>query len=372
MNDNFFNGWEDTSDEDFFSQVDATEENVDTTAEAVINEINKPEANTQEQEEEEDLFKVLDNENQETVEQEEEDEPETLVSSSISTLNFMKERGLIDFELEEGEELTEELAEDLLEDKYEETIEERIKEKLTDLPEDAKQIISYVLKGGTVTDFLKQTSSGNSLAENLDMSTEANQELVVRTLLEEEDEDLEFIDSQIELLKDSGKLASYSQKKYTKWKAERKEANDEVLRIQTEKAEKAKLAARESKREAQILLEKNTDIGGITLSKEDKKSIPSFMNDRTVSLNNGAEITEMQKELFYEVPKNPTALMQLAILLKNRNKDGTFNFDAISRKAETQVVSTIKNNIRRKAGIPSSSASKGNNSQSKSLASYFS
>ena len=95
------------------------------------------------------------------------------------------------------------------------------------------------------------------------------------------------------------------------------------------------------------------------------------MNDRAVALQNGAEITEMQKELFYELPKNETAMIQLAILLRNRNEDGTFNFESIINKTKTKLTKDIKDNVRRgNSGLPGSAQKKSRTD--KSLAAYFS
>ena len=44
---------------------------------------------------------------------------------------------------------------------------------------------------------------------------------------------------------------------------------------------------------------------------------------------------------------NPKAVVQLATLLKHRNKDNTLNFDSIYKSAETNVVKGIKDNVRR-------------------------
>ena len=95
------------------------------------------------------------------------------------------------------------------------------------------------------------------------------------------------------------------------------------------------------------------------------------MNDKVVKLNNGNTITTMQKELFIDLPKNEKALIQLATLLRNRNEDGTFNFESIIKKAATEVSRTVKENIRRnKSSIPASTTSKNKQSE-KSLADYF-
>ena len=142
--------------------------------------------------------------------------------------------------------------------------------------------------------------------------------------------------------------------------------------IQQEQAKEAeKKAIKEAKARVSTFVNTNEEIEGIRFTKEDKKVLASYMNDKVVKLNNGNTITTMQKELFIDLPKNEKALIQLATLLRNRNEDGTFNFESIIKKAATEVSRTVKENIRRnKSSIPASTTSKNKQSE-QSLADYF-
>ena len=62
--------------------------------------------------------------------------------NSVSVVSKLKEKGFIDFELEEGEELTEELAEEILEEGFEVKINEKIDELFKDLPDNVRELIS--------------------------------------------------------------------------------------------------------------------------------------------------------------------------------------------------------------------------------------
>ena len=64
--------------------------------------------------------------------------------SNSGVLNFLKEKGLVDYELEEDQELTEEDAEALLEDAFEESLDSRLEETLTGLPDRVKNLVKYV------------------------------------------------------------------------------------------------------------------------------------------------------------------------------------------------------------------------------------
>lgn len=379
MSENVFSGWEDaTTTEDFFSNLDQESVEQDSTKE-VIEEITKEEEiETKEEtsDKDEDLFGSFDEEDEKDIEkvddEDEDDEVEDKSSGTVSVLNTLKEKGLLDFELEEGEELTEELAEELLEEKFEETIEERIKEKIEDLPEDVKLFMQFALKGGSFSEFIQQSGIGNSgptLTEGMDLEDEKNQEAIVRQILEEEGNDQETIETQVELLKDSDRLKTFAERKYKKWLADVKEQKEELVRKQELQQRQLKEKIKEDKKKVNAILEEE-NIGGLTPTKDDVKTLASFLNDRTVKLQNGVTITELQKELYYEIPKNDKAMVQLALLVKNRNADGTFNFDNLVKEAETKVTREIKKNIRRnKTAIPNSGGNK--NKGGKTLADYF-
>lgn len=367
-----FDSWDEAgTSEDFFKELDNETPADETSAEEVIKKLTEDDEDQNPvHEQEKSLFDEEEDEDEGSGENTRNEEVET--GQNIVVLNTLKSKGFLEYELEEGEELTEELAEELIEDKFEETIEERITERLGALPEDVQQVVQYVLKGGSLNEFLKQVSqtSTGSITEDLDMTSEDNQKLVVRELLLQEDFDEDTIEAQIDLLKDSGKLKTYAEKKFNKWLTENRGNRTALLEQQEQRKREIKESIREAKRKVTETLSTVEEIGGLEASKEDKKVLPSYINDRNIKLQNGAEISEMQKELYYELPKNEKAMIQLAILLRNRNADGTFNFDNIANKIKTNITKDLKQNLRRnKTSIPKSGDKR--SSEGKSLADYF-
>ena len=372
-----FDGWEELSSETDFFAVQQPED-VKTDAKSVIEKISSEEEEEEDKNRnpeggvEKDLFQEEESiENQERINNEEDDEDEPQTGSNITILNSLKEKGLIDFELEEGEELTDDLADELIEDKWEESVDKKVKHLLTNLPEKARNLIQYAIDGGDVDDYIDALTSDTGLPLDVSLEKEENQILVLKHLLRLEDKDDEEIETEIDYLKDSGKLKTISEKKFNKYKSEIQEKEKELL-IQQEQAKEAeKKAIKEAKARVSTFVNTNEEIEGIRFTKEDKIVLASYMNDKVVKLNNGNTITTMQKELFIDLPKNEKALIQLATLLRNRNEDGTFNFESIIKKAATEVSRTVKENIRRnKSSIPASTTSKNKQSE-KSLADYF-
>lgn len=374
-----FGGWGNTSEEvDFFSQSQeiGNEQGID--AESVLAEITKDDEVIENKNpaapvinNEQDLFSEV-AVNEDGHEEEEDDEKNVSVDSpNIYVLNKLKEKGFVNFELEEGEELTDELAEELIAEGFDENVDNKVKELITDLSDDKKQAVQFLLKGGNLSDLISAYSTSDSIDINVDLEKEENQISTLKKLLSLEDKDSEEIETEIEFLKDSGKLKLITEKKFNKYKAEFDTNQKAILQSQDDAREKEKIAIKESKTKVTNFLNTNNEVSGIKFSIADKKELPSYMSEKTVKLTNGTKITQMQADIFYNIPKNEVALIQLATLLKNRNEDGSLNFDSITKSTQTNVTKEVRNNVRReKSSIPGSSISKSNRSD-KSLSDYF-
>lgn len=369
-----FGGWSDmTSETDFFNQV---QEEDSTDASAVIKEITKDEneeviveGGDNNEQPTGDLFNQPENQD---IEEEEEEKEKMIESPNIFVLNKLKEEGLIDYKLEEGEELTDELAADLIVDKFDESVENKVKELMGDLDDDSKQVIQFLVKGGNISEFISSvTQNSESINLDTDLEKEDNQISVMKKLLKLEDKDDEEIETEIEFLKDSGKLKAMTEKKFGKYKENIESQKSQILQEQEERIQAEKKMIKEAKSKISSFLSQNEEIDGIKFSIEDKKVLPTYMNDKSVKLNNGTFITQMQRELFYELPKNEKAIIQLATLLRNRNEDGTFNFESIVKSAKTKVTQEVRQNVRRdKSSIPGNSTTR-NKESGKSLSDYF-
>jgi len=288
-----------------------------------------------------------------------------------AVLKFLAEKGLVNLggDIPEGED-----ADDLLEDGFETAVDQRVEELFANLPAPVRQLNKYVMEGGDLGEFLSRLSKGGvaTLSEDMDLDDEDAQEAVLREALEAEGNDAEEIEAQLEFLKDSGRMEGMARKKYQKWLSRRKAEQEALVRQQAEAKRLEREQLRENRKRVQAMLEETESIGRLRVSREDRKSLPSYMNEKTVPLQNGTSITELQRDIFYEVPKNEKAFLQLAMLMRNRNADGTFNFDGIAREVETEVTRSVKANVRRaKEAMPNRSKAD-TRRQSKSLADFFS
>ncbi len=327
---NEFNWDSEITDVDFFGEIQKIQEEVPEKEEK------KEEEKSKEEEiEEEKIFEDL-------VEEQEENSSETLEKPSTGlkdSLQYLIEQGII--ELDENEELPESVDNDYLTDIIDKSIEKRFEESIKNLPEDLKNIIKYVNNGGSLEDIITILSESSELSEDIDLSDESNQEKVLRYLLKQEGEDDEIIEANIEFLKDSGKLAAISEKKFEKWKNDKKTE----LEMEVENQKKQKQLLKENqikfKKDISEYLSSNNEIKGLTISKNEEKELPSYISDTSIKLQDGRQITPFYRDLF-EALKDREKIIALAKIIKS-----DFDFSSMKKNIVTKQTQKLKEEIQR-------------------------
>jgi hypothetical protein len=292
------------------------------------------------------------------------DIPAAVKIGTKDTIEFLKEKGLLNFELAEGAELTEELAAEILEDTWEDSIQAGVEETIKDLPDAVKDLVRYASKGGNVTELLSQMSkhASTGLDKDSDMSVEANQIAAVTLDLQSQDYDAEDIATQIEFLKDSGKLETFSTKAFTKLLArQEKERKAGLIQIEESKV-KTKATQKKYKEELTEYLGSVDNFKGIVLNKKDKETLPSYIADVKVPLQNGTTVSKFQADLF-AILGDKSKLVGLAKLV---NSD--FDFSSISAKTITEFSKNTQAKIENADKIKLTGSSASSQKSKKSLA----
>ena len=350
-----FAGWEDTSQQhDFFGETNLEVDAVDI---ALKDDVKTEEAIAKEKEEKEeqelidDQFSSFEKPSKVTDEDDDLDdkgtfsdkkEPVTNVNNK-QTLEFLKEKGLVDYELEEGKELSEEEAEHLIEDSWEKALEAEVEATIKDLPQDIKDLIKFASKGGDVGELLgkmvQHATSG--ITKNSDIENEDVQVLAVTMDLRNQGYDQEYIDSQVEFLKDSGKLGLISKKSFDKIVEQQDAETAGQVQRQKESSELRKKQAREYKTNITTHINSLNEMGGLPISKQDKTTLPTYISEPNVELQDGRFVSEMQADLF-KVMADKDKIVLLAKLLKT-----DFDFSAIERKKQTQAARGVREAVER-------------------------
>ena len=349
-----FAGWEDTSQQhDFFGETNLE---VDVVEIASKDDVKTEETLAKEKEEQEeqelvdDQFKSFEKTTVKVETEDEEDdktpsskkEPVTNVNNK-QTLEFLKEKGLVDYELEEGKELTEEEAEHLIEDSWEKALELEVEATIKDLPQDIKDLIKFASKGGNVGELLgkmvQHATSG--ITKDSDMENEDVQVLAITMDLKSQGYDQEYIDSQVEFLKGSGKLGNISKKSFDRIVEQQEAETAGQVQRQKENTDLRKKQAREYKTNITTHINSLNEMGGLPISKQDKTVLPTYISEPNVELQDGRFVSEMQADLF-KVMADKDKIVLLAKLLKT-----DFDFSAIERKKQTQAARGIKEAVER-------------------------
>lgn len=354
-----FAGWEDTSQQhDFFGETNLVEDVVSTVEKDDVVEDTedpaKPDPKKKEKEEQElidDQFRDFESGVSKVSSEDDEEEEDNTGSAankddkkpvtkvdSKTTLEFLKDKGLVDFELEEGQELTEDLAENLLEDSWEKAVETEVEATIKDLPQEVKDLIKFASKGGDVGQLLAKMANNvtSTINKNSDIESETVQIQAVTTDLLSQGYDQEYIDAQVEFLKESGKLEGISKKAFDKIIAKQEADTANEVEQATQQKEFRKKQAREYKTNITTHIGGLTEIGGLPVSKQDKAVLPTYISEPTVELQDGRVVSELQADLF-KVMADKDKIVLLAKLLKS-----DFDFSAIARKQATTASRGIK------------------------------
>ena len=376
-----FGGWEEASQQhDFFGETNLVEDVVTTVEKDDVVDPAKAEEAKAKAEEEKAEQELIDKQFEtfapvsKTSEDDDEDEgkggqgtasAEPVAGTPKATLSFLKERGLVEYEEDPEKPLSDEDAENLIEDSWEAALEKEVESTIKDLPDELKQLIKYASKGGDVGELLgkmvQHATSG--INKNSDIENEDVQVLAVTMDLRAQGYDQEYIDDQIEFLKEKDKLEGIAKKAFDKIVAEQEAETAGQVERQKQAIEAKKKAAREYKTNITTHINSLEDAGGLPISKQDKTVLPTYISEPTVELQDGRLVSEMQADLF-KVMADKDKIVLLAKLLKS-----DFDFSAIERKSQSRAARGIKEEIQRadKTATITSSSSGGHKPQKKAV-----
>jgi hypothetical protein len=206
-----------------------------------------------------------------------------------------------------------------------------------------KQLIKFASKGGDVGELLGKMiqTATSGINKNSDIENEDVQVLAVTMELRNQGHDQEYIDAQVEFLKDSGKLEVISKKSFDRIVAAQEEETAGEVERQKQTVEYRKKQAREYKTNITTHINSLDETGGLPLSKQDKVALPTYISEPTVELQDGRVVSEMQADLF-KVMADKDKIVLLAKLLKS-----DFDFSSIERKKQSQAARGIKDELQR-------------------------
>lgn len=292
----------------------------------------------------------------------------------FGALNYLRNMGYINDWEEDVRNYSEDDLDVFIQSKMDNMVNDRLRGALQQLPDIVQQLNEFALSGGDVRTFFSQIAQQNQqgIVEGMDLSDPYNQETVVYNTLQSQGYPQEYIQSQIEFLKSSNNLQNHANVYYNQFIANRREQLNAMVQYQQQQEYQARQAFAQQRHALDSYVQSINEVAGLSLSLRDKKELTDYMLTPAYTLEDGSTITQLQKDLYYDLIQNQETAIQLALLLKNRNSDGSLNLSSIKRQVETEITNKTKANLRRQnRNTPSSNSGKYPTYKQKSLDSYF-
>ena len=214
----------------------------------------------------------------------------------------------------------------------------------------------------------KMASGSNSgFDATSDIGTEEVQILAITEDLRNQGYDAEEIETQIEFLKEKDKLATMGKKAFDKLVAKKEQDRKAYVKQVADQKETVKKNARDYKANLITHISAINEVKGLPLNKKDKETLPSYISDPTVELQDGRVISELQADLF-KVMADKDQIVLLAKVLKSG-----FDFSSLERKAVSKEARDLKGSIQNQKEITGtlSSSSTSKKAQKKAVWDYL-
>lgn len=278
------------------------------------------------------------------------DEPgENTTNLKVGIINTLKNKGYLDFELEDGntlEDLDDEELEELIDEGLEASQDAAIEKVIKDLPQIGKNFLKVVAKGGDGMEYLSSLVENKKevIDEALDLEDIENQKKVMSLKLKKEGYDEDYINTFIETLENSNKLKTTSSTEFKKMIAEQKEAEKEEQKRIDNIARQRREKENKDITEMKNFVTSKTEIQGVKISKKEQAELPEYMFRNSVKLDGGGATTKFWYELITGLKDKDNATLIAKIV-----KAG-FKLDDIKKDLATNVSSNVRKEIQRQEG----------------------
>lgn len=268
-------------------------------------------------------------------------------AGAVEAFRFLRERGLLNIPEEQEIPEDEDTANSSLETIIQEAVDARLEEAVAGLPDEVAGLLKYVHRGGSYQTYVDEIlrRHDDDLPVDMDLQSERDQELIVRTALYAQGRSDKQVDRWIRTLKEDGELQQEAEEYYQEFQERKRKRAQEMADKQAERARQELEKRKKLRMEVAELVGSTDDVHGVRLSSDDKKSLPSYMTDRRVKLGNGQVVTQMQHDL-YEVLNDDKKAILLAKLLRAQ-----LDMSSIMAHIKTDVTNSVHRSLRRADGM---------------------
>jgi len=344
---------------------DKTEEKDEKEPEYTFFEDEKEEEEKKEEKKEEGEEKEEEEEKEEKKQKEEEEESNADDKEFFTVLaEELKDKGI--FSYEDEDDIDEEKFFELQDQEVERRSEEKLQALFQGLDEDAVAFIRYKEAGGNTADFFKVLQSSFDIKSIKNLSSEKDQETVVRFQLEKEKWSADEINDRIEWLKDKGNLETKAKQYFEKIVQDDHRARMEALEKEKLIVEQQKQTIKKRNDNVKKAIKNSDVLDQFRLKDREKNDLYTYITNPTVKVGENRYYTQLQKDMT-ELYNDPEKLLLLSQIVKS-----DFNFDALRVNLNNKIIketqSKLKDLNRQKKNLKNTYTSKKGKGN---LASFF-
>lgn len=258
------------------------------------------------------------------------DEDEEIEYSYKALANHLAEQGVVDFEDSEDIEDSPELIEEIVL----QTAKNMVEEYKESIPEEAKNILDYLEKGGDINKYLESIEKPYQLKAE-DLEDEGNQKKVITEFLKTQNYTDEEIEETIKDFEDGLILEKQSKVAFRKLEKIHEKNKQELIKKQEEEILKREEAHKKYLDTIRNTISTSESLGGLSISNSEKKEFEKYLLNK-----NKDGYTAYEKDISEDPIKTQ---LELAYL-----KFKKFDFSKVAKEAVTKETKRIKGIVKSK------------------------
>tara|TARA_R100000406_G_scaffold36434_2_gene24103 strand:- start:4940 stop:6232 length:1293 start_codon:yes stop_codon:yes gene_type:complete len=247
-------------------------------------------------------------------------------------------------------------------DAFADTIENRVKEEIESfqktLPKEGKELLTHLMKGGKVSNFMEVYSTPNFGDLNIKGNNIGNQKAVLAEFFKLRGDSQEDIAEMLEDYENLGKLekqAAKAQARLTQYYEHQKQQ----LIVKQEQAEKERIAKRqEVQNNIQTTISESDEIKGFPLSRKSKKKLMSYMTEANVKIEtpDGPQfVTQFQADEMKSSSNIEDFILKAYLRMTN------YSLDGVQKKSKSKLASQLRTTLQNKKRMTDTKATFGGN-----------
>lgn len=226
-----------------------------------------------------------------------------------------------------------------LESSFEDAVDARVSEVLEELPQEARNLMKFVVAGGDISDFIGQTGTTGNTLTSLDPENEAHQAQIVLQSQLDRGESQEDAEAYVDFLKEGGKLEAMARSRH---KAAVKAEAENKQKIVAQQEEARKAAREEHKKFKRSLQDNFKNVADVKITSRERPKLIAQITEYTEKGKDGQPMTPFYNKLSEIIAAGDEKTLTLAKLVM-----GDMDLSDVKSVGKTEQTKKTRENIRR-------------------------